>query len=84
MDVPKDMLKKTHQYADSVKYMSWEEYYTDLLFQKTRDTVYKYKKSKLASAYKTETALTKVLSVIPNKIIPNNSFNNKRENDEEK
>jgi hypothetical protein len=84
VDITKDKIENTFNYADSMKYMSWEEYYTEYLLQETRDTVYQYKKTKLASAYKTETALTKILSVIPNKIIPNNSFNNKRENYEEK
>lgn len=70
VDVPKDMLEKTYQYADSVKYISWEEYYTDCLLQKTRETVYQYKKSKLSQAYRSESALLKVLSVMPDKIKP--------------
>ena len=29
LDIPKTVLEETYNYADSKKYMSWEEYYTD-------------------------------------------------------
>ena len=85
LKVDKDKIENAFKYADSMKYMSWEEYYMDYLLQVTQNTVYQYKKTKLASAYTSKAALSKVLSVIPNKITSNNnSFTSKREDDEEK
>jgi hypothetical protein len=76
VDITKDKIENTFNYADSMKYMSWEEYYTEYLLQETRDTVYQYKKTKLASAYKSETALSKVSSVMPYQINPYHTLDN--------
>ncbi len=47
-----DMLNSPEKYADSVKYMSWEQYFVDLLKAITKHSKYKnYKKDKLPEFY---------------------------------
>lgn len=68
--VSTDILDKTYEYADSKEYISWEEFYTKYLIQKTQGTIYRYRKSKLTEAYKTEGAIIKIINVIPKRIRP--------------
>lgn len=68
-EVPEDILEKTYAYADSKEYISWEEFYTRYLIKKTMGTVYHYNKSKLPEIYKTEGAIKKIVSVIPQQIM---------------
>lgn len=47
-----DMLDSPERYADSVEYMSWERYFTELLEETTKESKYqKYSKDKLAEFY---------------------------------
>lgn len=46
-----EKLNSTYDYADSAKYMTWEQYYTDLLKTLTDKTELVYTKSKLNPAY---------------------------------
>ena len=46
----KGFLEETYQYADSKKFMSWEEFYTWYLADITRNTIYQYGKTRLAEA----------------------------------
>ncbi len=48
-------LEQPQEYADSALYMSWEQYFTSLLIDATKDVSYMaYKKSKLVDFYKQE------------------------------
>ena len=62
------MLSETYQYADSTKYMSWDEFYTVYLTDKTRNSIAQYGKAKLADYYKTEGALKRIAAVISDRI----------------
>ncbi len=68
IDVPETVLKETYKYADSVQYMSWEEFYTAYLADRTRNTISQYGKSRLADYYKTEGTVSKIAAVMPDKI----------------
>ncbi len=68
IDVSNEILEETYMYADSSKYLSWEAFYTHYLSEVTRDTVFQYNKSRLAAAYKTSGALSRVLALMPDKI----------------
>ena len=63
-------MPETYLYADSKVYMSWEEYYSSYLADITRNTVYQYSKLRLAEAYKTQGAVTKIAAVMPETILP--------------
>lgn len=67
-DVPKSVIEETYLHADSESYMSWEEFYTSYLTNITKDTVFRYTKTKLAEAYKTEGAIARIASVMPEEI----------------
>ena len=47
----KDILMNTAEYIESEKYFSWEQYFTDLLVQLTKDGYLKYNKKKLNPNY---------------------------------
>ena len=68
LEIPKSILKETYRYADSIRYMSWEEYYTYYLTDKTRNGIAQYGKSRLADYYKTEGAVRKIAAVLPKEI----------------
>ncbi len=68
LNVPKSVLSETYRYADSTKYMSWEEFYTAYLVNKTRNSIAQYRKTKLVDYYKTDGALKRIASVIPDRI----------------
>lgn len=61
--------EETYEYADSRKYFSWEEFYTDYLVQNTKDTIYQYSKKKLPLAYLTAGSMKRIQNQIPEKII---------------
>ena len=49
------LIQQTWQYADSVGYASWEQYYSELLTDITRDSDYlRYNKKKLSAYYNQE------------------------------
>ena len=50
-DKCKKQLDETYNYADSKEYGSWEQYYTDLLIELTRNTPAAYTKSNLNEFY---------------------------------
>ena len=60
---------ETYEYADSRKYFSWEEFYTDYLVQNTKDTIYQYSKKKLPLAYLTTGSMKRIQNQIPEKIV---------------
>lgn len=65
IEVPKAVTEETWDYADSVKYFSWEEFYTSYLSDETRNSVSQYSKSKLSEYYKTVGNLEKLKNVLP-------------------
>ena len=68
LEVPSPVLQETYLFADSVKYMSWEEFFTQYLVQETQGTIYRYSKSSLAEAYRTEGSLRRIIAVLPEQI----------------
>ena len=54
-------LEHTYDYAESEKYFSWEQYYTELVKKLTADTAYPYLKEKLHVYYLSEVNRNKVL-----------------------
>lgn len=68
LDVPEDVLARTYDYADSVRYFSWEEFYTRYLIETSQGTVYQYSKKKLPQSYLTEGSVNKLKSTIPDRI----------------
>ena len=68
VDVPNDVIWETYRYADSMKYLSWEEFYTDFLTDITRNTVFQYSKARLGNPYKTQGTLEKIANVLPEQI----------------
>lgn len=70
VDVPLAVLEETYEYADSCNYMSWEEFYTTYLMQKTQASIYKYSKARLKDSYRTKGSLKRITDVIPEQIRP--------------
>lgn len=70
IQVSSDILDKTYKYADSKDYISWEEFYTAYLVQKTQSTVYQYTKSNLREVYKTAGSIKKMIQALPEQIRP--------------
>ncbi len=65
VDISLDMLENTYMYADSTRYMSWEEFYTSILVDLSRDSVFRYSKSKLAESYKSDNVVNRIISMLP-------------------
>ncbi len=64
-----DIIDKPESYIESSKYFSWENYFTGLLVEETKDTFMQYSKSHLNSAYLNNRARNAILSVISNKVL---------------
>lgn len=67
LDVMKDKLMNTYDYADSETYFSWERFYTGLLREITNKTQYQYNKDMLNEAYLSDRNIKLILNVM-NKI----------------
>ena len=65
IEVPKSVIEETWNYADSVRYFSWEEFYTHYLADATKNGVRKYSKAKLGEYYRTSGNVDKVVSILP-------------------
>lgn len=65
VEVSDNKLSETYLYADSKRYASWEQYYTELLVKETDGTPYKYSKHKLNSTYIIKSNLNKVVKILP-------------------
>lgn len=68
LEVPSDVLEQTFNHADSARYFSWEEYYTQYLTEISQNTVYQYSKKKLSQSYLTAGNVSKIKSTIPDRI----------------
>lgn len=58
------MLAKPYAYIDSEKYFSWEQFFTEVLQDSTKGTIYQYAKSKLNPVYLHENNKMKILTAI--------------------
>ncbi len=65
VDVPKEHIEKTWEYADSKMYFSWEEYYTFELYERTRNSIEQYSKKHLNDYYLTEGSIDKICKSFP-------------------
>ena len=68
LNVPRAVLEETWDYADSASYMSWEEFYTAYLSEKSRNEVYQYSKRKLNNYYKTQGSIERIKKLLPENI----------------
>lgn len=60
-----DFIDKPYLFGDSMKFKSWERYYTYLLCKLTKGTYKEYTKSKLNEFYLQDKNVEKVMSIIP-------------------
>lgn len=58
------ILRNPSEYIDSSQFFSWEQYFTDLLIQLTKDTVLHYSKNRLNPAYLQPANVAKVLEAM--------------------
>ena len=65
IEVPKHITEETWDYADSVKYFSWEEFYTRYLVEITQNSIGKYSKNQLSEYYKTTGNVDRISKVMP-------------------
>ena len=59
-----EILKDPAQHIESRQYFSWEQYFTELLVRKTRNTPAAYDKRKLAAFYLKDENIEKIIQVI--------------------
>lgn len=59
-----DVLAAPYDYIDSEKYFSWEQFFTTVLQDSTKGTLYQYAKNKLNPVYLHETNKMKILAVM--------------------
>ena len=62
------ILAAPYDYIDSSQFFSWENYFTALLVEKTKDSYLRYSKSVLNDAYLQEHKKLAILSVLPDVI----------------
>lgn len=60
-NLPKDKLENPCDYVESSKYFSWEQYFTDLIVEATRDTPFRYSKHRLNKAYLSDTSIRRII-----------------------
>ena len=65
VEIPKELLYKTWEYAESTRFFSWEEFYTHELGDRTRNTIKQYSKKHLNDFYKSKGSIEKICSVFP-------------------
>lgn len=64
----KEILERPENYIESSKYSSWERYFTWLIGDITKGTIYEYKKNKINSNYLTKGNIEKIKNIIPHLI----------------
>ena len=57
------------EYIESEKYMSWEQFFTGLLMEKTKDSYLKYEKKELNVAYKNDKIAGKIMEAVPKELV---------------
>lgn len=64
-EVDMDQVDHAEKYAESIYYMSWEQYFYDLLTESTKNSDYKrYKKTKLPEYYLNEKCVQKIRTLM--------------------
>lgn len=58
-------LEENYNYADSSRYISWEDFYTSVLIRESQGPVYRYSKQRLNPTYLSDVSVTKVEREIP-------------------
>lgn len=66
-----EYIANTQDYADSIEYVSWEDYYTNLLEDLTHGTPLEYSKKQLNGYYLSERNINRVLENVPDVIVFN-------------
>lgn len=66
--VQKEKLSEPYNFADSLQYISWEDFFTRTLISETQGTPFQYTKRKLNPVYMTDSALAKIAGEIPPEI----------------
>ena len=59
------VLENPSEYIESERYMSWEQFFTAFLVEKTSDSYLRYAKGKLNPSYKNEKIADKIAGEIP-------------------
>ena len=62
----KDILEKPEEYIDSKEFLSWEQFFTSLIIEVSKDTYLQYSKKKLNNNYLQENVKTNILKNIKN------------------
>ena len=65
IEMSKAVISEAWHYADSVRYFSWEEFYTAYLSDATRNSVRQYSKARLSEYYRTAGNVNIIKSVLP-------------------
>ena len=65
VEVPKTVTDETWDHADSVKFFSWEEFYTYYLADVTRNGIKQYSKRKLGDYFKTAGSIESICKALP-------------------
>ena len=68
IEVPKNILEETWNYADTISYISWEDFFTKYLSNISRNEVFQYSKHKLNSFFKTVGSIEKISAILPDNI----------------
>lgn len=63
------ILENPGEYIESEKYMSWEQFFTGLLVEKTKDSYLKYEKKELNVAYKNDKIAGKIMEAVPKELV---------------
>ena len=58
------ILRKPYDFIESLKFFSWERFFTSALVSHTNDTYLQYSKHRLNSSYTQENVVNKILSVM--------------------
>ena len=65
LEVPASVVEETWEYADSVRFFSWEEFYTHYLSDVTRNGIGQYSKHRLGDFYKTAGNVDRISKMLP-------------------
>lgn len=63
------ILENPGEYIESEKYMSWEQFFTGLLMEKTKDSYLQYEKKELNVAYKNDKIAGKIMEAVPKELV---------------
>ncbi len=67
----RDILEKPEEYIESSQYFSWEQFFTAILIDETKDSYLRYQKASLNPAYLRKREKEAILAVIPKAIREN-------------